>query len=161
MPDKSNNKKMDDTPINILLVEDNEADVKIALRAFKKSELKNNMYVARDGQEALDFIYHGGRYQDKKKFPTPDLILLDIKMPKVDGFQVLEKIKSDLQYSFIPVIMLTSSKDEEDIAKSYRGGAASFITKPVDYEEFVKIVDGFNFYWHVINKLPNSNKSKE
>lgn len=137
-------------PMNILLAEDNPADAKIALRAFGKSKLKNEIYVVSDGQEALDFVYH----KDKEKFPTPDLIILDIKMPKMDGFQVLEALKQNLEYSFIPVIILTSSKNEEDIAKSYRSGAASYIPKPIDYEEFVKIVDGFNYYWRVINKLP-------
>jgi len=143
-------------PLNILLVEDNEADVKIALRAFSKARIKNTIYVVSDGQEALDFIYHEGKYQDRSKFPTPDLILLDIKMPKMDGFQVLEKIKNDLQYNFIPVIMLTSSKNEEDIARSYKYGAASFIQKPVNYESFVKVVESFNYYWHIVNKLPRS-----
>lgn len=139
---------------NILLVEDQQADIKITLRAFAKLKLKNNIYVVNDGQEALDFIYHQGKYVDKNKFPRPDLILLDIKMPKMDGFQVLERLKNDLQYNFIPVIMLTSSKNEEDIAKSYKKGAASFIPKPVNYTEFVKIIEGFNFYWSTMNKLP-------
>jgi two-component system response regulator len=156
---KKVNKK--ERPMDILLAEDNIADVKIALRAFAKSKLKNKIYVVSNGRETLDFIYHTGKYQDKEKFPTPDLILLDIKMPKLDGFQVLERIKSDLQYSYIPVIMLTSSRNEEDIAKSYKNGAASFIAKPVDYEEFVKIVDGFNYYWHIINRLSAPDADKE
>ena len=154
-------KKRADRVMNILLVEDNAADVKIALRAFTKSKLKNEIYVVNNGQEALDFIYHNGKYQDKEKFPTPDLILLDIKIPKLDGFQVLERIKNDLQYSYIPIIMLTSSRNEEDIARSYRGGASSFIAKPVDYAEFVKVVDGFNYYWHIINKLSAPDMGKE
>ena len=141
--------------MNILLVEDNTADVKIAVRAFSNAKLENDIYVVSDGQEALDFIYHEGRYRDKEEFPRPDLILLDIKMPKVDGFQVLEKLKADLQYNFIPVVMLTSSKDEEDIAKSYRKGAASYIPKPVSYKDFVKVVDVIILYWHNINKLPH------
>jgi len=155
MADKFNNsRKTSDAPINILLVDDNEADVKIALRAFAKANLKNNIYVVNDGVGALDFIYHKGKYQDKEKFPRPDLILLDIKMPRLDGFDVLKTLKNDLEYNFIPIIMFTSSKDDKDIAKSYRYGAASFIQKPVNYEDFVKIVEGFNFYWSIINKLP-------
>jgi CheY-like chemotaxis protein len=146
--------------MNILLVEDNQADVKIALRAFAGSKLKNEIYVVNDGEEALAFIFHEGKYQDKAKFPTPDLILLDIKMPKIDGFHVLETLKQNLEYGYIPVIMFTSSKNEEDIVKSYKKGAASYIAKPVDYEEFVKIVDEFNRYWHVINKLPPSDMNK-
>ncbi len=144
--------------MNILLVEDNQADVKIALRAFAGSKLKNEIYVVNDGEEALAFIFHEGKYQDKSKYPTPDLILLDIKMPKMDGFQVLEALKQNLEYNFIPVIMFTSSKNEEDIVKSYKAGAASYIPKPVDYEEFVKIVDEFNRYWRVINKLPRPDR---
>ena len=155
MADESEKKNRNARPMNILLVEDNEADIKITLRAFAKSTLKSNIYVAKDGQEALDFLCHNGKYEDKERFPRPDLILLDIKMPKVDGFQVLESLKNDLEYSSIPVIMLTSSRNEEDIARSYKYGAASFIPKPVSYEEFVKVVDGFNVYWYSINKLPS------
>lgn len=149
MTAKTNNK-----PIDILLVEDDETDIKITLRAFEKAKLENNISVVRDGQEALDYVRHEGQYQDKNKYPRPDLILLDIKMPKVDGFQVLDTLKSDDKYKFIPIIMLTSSKGEGDVAKSYKNGAASYIQKPVGYEDFVEVVDGFNFYWHIINKLP-------
>ncbi|MFH1046132.1 MAG: response regulator [Candidatus Omnitrophota bacterium] len=147
--------------INILLVEDNESDVKITLRAFTKVKVKNNMFVVNDGQDALDFIRHEGKYQDKAKFPRPDLILLDINLPKVDGFQVLEALKKDIRYNYIPIVMLTSSRSEEDIARSYRDGAASFIPKPLNYEDFVKVVEGFNFYWNVMNKLPNHEDFKE
>ena len=157
MPAEFNEKEISSKPIKILFVEDNEADVKITLRAFAKAKLKNTIYVVNDGQEALDFVQHKGKYQDKERFPRPDLILLDIKLPKLDGFQVLQNLKKDLQYSSIPVIMLTSSKDEEDIAKSYKNGAASFIPKSVSYNDFVKIIEGFNCYWHIINKLPNQN----
>lgn len=147
--------------LKILLAEDNTADVKITLRAFAQSKLKNEIYVVNDGEEALAFIFHQGKYQDKSKFPTPDLILLDIRMPKVDGFQVLEALKQNLEYSYIPVIMLTSSKNEEDIIKSYKNGAASYIPKPIDYGEFVKIVEGFDYYWRVINKLPPTDAAGE
>lgn len=149
------NNQINNSPINILLAEDNEADVKIALRAFSKASIKNNIYVVNDGQETLDFLYHRGKYEDKNKFSRPDLIILDIKMPKIDGFGVLAEVKKDLQYNFIPVIMLTSSKAEEDVMKSYRYGAASFIQKPVNYDDFVKVVEGINSYWNIINKLPN------
>ena len=152
-----NNMKINDRPIDILLVEDNEADIKITLRAFKKAKLHNNIFVVKDGQEALDFLYHEGEYRDKEKFPQPDLILLDIKMPKLDGFEVLGKLKNDAHFKSIPCIMLTSSEHEEDLTKSYHGGAAGYIPKPVNYEDFVKVVDGFNFYWHIINKLVADN----
>ena len=145
-------------PIDILFVEDNEADIKITLRAFDKAKIKNNVFVVRNGQEALDFVYHRGPYQDQQKYPRPDLILLDIGMPKVDGFEVLKKLKSDIQTDFIPVVMLTSSKNEQDVMKSFKGGAASFIQKPVTYDEFVKVVNVFNFYWHIINKLPDGKR---
>lgn len=158
MPIQLTQKGLKAKTTDILLAEDNEADVKITLRAFKKAKLQNNIYVVNNGQDALDFIYHQGEYKDKQRFPRPDLILLDINMPKMDGFQVLEKLKVDEQYNFIPVVMLTSSKSEEDIVKSYSHGAASYISKPVDYERFVEIVDGFNFYWQIINQLPNGKR---
>jgi len=147
-----------DRPIDILLAEDNQYDADITLRVFEEAKLKNNVYVVKDGKEALDFVYHEGNYQDAKKFPRPDLILLDIKMPKVDGFQVLEKLKSDLQYKVIPVIMLTSSKTDEDMAENYDNSAASYMQKPVNYDDFVKAIDGFNFYWYIINKLPDGKR---
>ncbi len=149
-------KKTNDRPIDILLAEDNEADVKITLRAFDKAKLKNNVFVVNDGQEAMDFIRHEGKYQDKERCPKPDLLLLDIKMPRMDGFEVLKALKGDHSYCAIPVIMLTSSQNEEDIAKSYDNGAASYMPKPVNYDDFVKVVDGFNFYWNIINKLPKN-----
>jgi len=141
-------------PIEILLVEDNESDVKITLRAFKKAQMQSNVHVAYDGQEALDYVYHQGNFTDKNEHPRPDLILLDLNLPKRNGFEVLEKLKSDEQYKTIPVVMLTSSKNDSDVVRSYGEGAASYIQKPVTYEEFVKVVEGFNFYWHIINKLP-------
>ena len=147
--------EVNDDPIDILLVEDNEADVKITLRAFKKARLRNNVFVVRDGQLALDFVYHQGEYQDKTKFPRPDMILLDINMPRLNGYEVLQKLKSDPSFRAIPVIMLTSSKNEDDVMKTYQWGATSYIQKPVDYDSFVKVVDGFNFYWNIINKLPS------
>ena len=142
-------------PMDILLVEDSPADVKITLRAFSEVKSECKLYVVNDGQDALDFIYNKGEYKDKSKFPRPDLILLDINMPKMNGFEVLENLKSDLEYSSIPVVMLTSSRNEEDIAKSYRKNAASYIPKPVNYKDFVKIVDAFILYWTNVNRLPS------
>ena len=160
MDEKVRPEEVNNFPIDILLVEDDEADIEITLRAFEKGKLRNNISVVRDGQEALDFIYHEGAYRDGKLYPRPDLILLDIRMPKMDGFEVLKKLKSDPQYSYIPVAMLTSSKNEEDILQSYRNGAVSYIPKPVSYGDFQKVVDGFNFYWHIINKLPDGSKQR-
>jgi CheY-like chemotaxis protein len=149
-------------PIDILLVEDDEMDIEVTLRAFEKGRIRNNLFVVRDGQEALDFVSGQGQYQNKEKYPRPDLILLDIRMPKLNGFEVLKSLKADPRLDFIPVVMLTSSKNEEDVVKSYGAGAASYIPKPVSYQDFLKVVDGFNFYWQIINKLPNGDdKSSE
>ena len=158
MADEPNGEKTSSKPIDILLVEDSETDAKIALEAFNRAKIKNKIYIVENGKEALDFIYHKGEYEDTKRFPRPDLILLDIRLPKVNGFEVLEKIKDDPQYNFIPVVMLTSSKAEEDIIKSYENGASGFIQKPINYKKFVEMVDGFNFYWHVVNKLPDGKR---
>ncbi|MCD4781526.1 MAG: response regulator [Candidatus Omnitrophica bacterium] len=142
--------------INILLIDDNEADIKISLRAFEKARLKNNVFVVTDGMEALDFLYNRGAFKDKRRSPRPGIILLDINMPKMDGFEVLNRIKADNDLKTIPVVMLTSSKNDEDVLRSYGYGASSYIPKPVIYDEFVKVVDTFNFYWHIVNKLPKS-----
>lgn len=139
--DKTNRKS-----INILLVEDSQSDIKIAMRAFGEVIPESKVYVVGDGEEALDFIYHRGSYQNKAKVPIPDLIILDINMPKMDGFQVLESIKNDPNYSVIPVIVLTSSRDEEDRVRSYKNGAANFISKPISYKDFLKAVEGFYSY---------------
>ena len=143
----------DGKSIDILLVEDDECDVELTLRAFGKIDFKNNIYVVRNGQEALDFVYHQGEYQDKEKYPRPDLMLLDINMPKMTGLEVLKELKAKSEYKSIPMIMLTSSKNDADVTQCYDHGANSYIPKPIDYKDFVQIVEGFNFYWHVINKL--------
>jgi len=145
------------TPLQILLVDDNESDVKITVRAFRQSQWQNNLFVVNNGQECLDFVHHVGNYQDQGKFPTPDVILLDINMPVLDGFQVLRTLKSEESLQTIPVIMLSASNNEQDVVKSYSSGASSFIQKPVAYEDFVKVVEGFIFYWHALNRLPRRN----
>ena len=145
---------VDTTSIDILLVEYNEADIKITLRAFEKAKIKNNIFVVRDGQEALDYMYHQNQYADPSKFSYPDMILLDIQLPKLTGFEVLQVLKRDDKLKIIPVVVLTSSKNDKDIIKSYDYGAVSFIQKPIGYQEFENAVIGFNFYWHIINKLP-------
>jgi CheY-like chemotaxis protein len=143
-------------PLDILLVEDNEADIKLTLIAFERGKIKNNIRVVRDGEEALNYLYNEGKYQDKKEYPRPDLILLDINLPKFDGFAVLQKIKQDSLLRKIPVIFLTSSSYDSDVLNSYNYGATGYIQKPVDFEEFFEIVNGFNIYWHLINKLPKN-----
>lgn len=140
--------------LTILLVEDNESDVKITTRAFLQAELHTALFIVSDGQECLDFIRHEGSYQDPAQYPRPDLILLDINMPRVDGFGVLKVLKADERFKAIPVIMLSASKNDADVRKSYQLGANSFIQKPVDYEKFTRVIEGFNNYWQVLNRLP-------
>ncbi len=146
-----------DKIIDILLVEDNPDDVQITKRAFKEANLANRLYVTRDGQEALDFLFHEGQYQDQALAPIPGLILLDINMPKVNGMEVLKRIKTEDELKLIPVIMLTVSKREEDIVKSYDYGCNSFIQKPVEFDKFVDIVKQIGFYWGLLNLSPKEN----
>lgn len=141
-------------PLRILLVEDNEADVKIAQRAFNNATIKTHLFVVGDGQDCLDFVRHQGPHQEAAQCPRPDLILLDINMPRVDGFGVLKALKADKDYCSIPIIVLSASKNQHDVSQSYLLGANSFIQKPVTYEEFVRFIDCFNHYWNVLNKLP-------
>jgi CheY-like chemotaxis protein len=140
--------------LDILLVEDNEADIKLTLIAFESGNFPNRIHVVQDGEEALNYIYGRGNFEDREKYPVPDIILLDINLPKFNGFTVLKQLKNDPEFHKIPVIILTSSSYENDIASSYNFGATSYIQKPVDFEEFYEIVSGFNTYWHKINKLP-------
>lgn len=143
-----------DKIINVLLVEDSVADVKITLRAFKKASMNMNVLVTNNGMEALEYFNNEGRFTDPVKFPKPDIVLMDINMPKLNGFETLEKIKQDARFKNIPIIMLTSSKNESDIANSYSGGAAGFIQKPVNYDDFCTVVKKFDDYWSSIIKLP-------
>jgi CheY-like chemotaxis protein len=146
--------KIDGTkPINILLVEDSDDDIVIIQRAFKKVKLTNDLHIVCDGQEALDFIFHEGKYAEIKP-ATPGLILLDINMPKVDGFGVLKKLKANPPYNIIPVVMLTVSDREEDVVKSFKNGAVSYITKPMDFEKFTKVIETFEIYWTLVSKVP-------
>jgi len=146
--------RMKGNPVNILLVEDNEDHAELTLRALRSNNLINEVYVVKDGEEALDFVYHRGKYADVKEFPLPGLILLDISLPKVSGLEVLETLKGDPQLKVIPVIMLTTSEREEEIARSYAGGANSYVTKPVNFEEFVKKITEIKLYWTITNSLP-------
>jgi len=140
--------------LNILITEDNPADAKITLRAFEKSAIKNNLFLVTKPDEVFDFICNRARFQDSEKFPKPDIILLDIKMPARDGFGVLKQLKDYAESESIPVIMLTSSKDENDIIQSYKNGAAGYIQKDVDFNRFCEIIDTFNKYWHTVSRLP-------
>ena len=139
--------------INILLVEDNPDDVELTLHALKKSNIANPIEVVRDGQEALDYLFYKGKYLNSKH-SLPNLILLDLKLPKVNGIEILHKIKSDRKLKLIPVVVLTSSKEENDIMKSYDMGVNSYIRKPVDFDQFVDTVKQIGFYWLLINERP-------
>lgn len=138
----------------ILLVEDNLDDVTITKKALKEAKVINKLYIVRDGQEAVDFLQHTGPYQDHATSPTPGLILLDINLPKLTGVEVLARIKADPALKRIPVVMLTSSKREEDVVKSYDGGCNSFIQKPVEFERFVELVKQVGLYWGLLNVMP-------
>ncbi|PJA96887.1 MAG: two-component system response regulator [Ignavibacteriales bacterium CG_4_9_14_3_um_filter_34_10] len=146
---------MDTSPVDILLIEDNLNDVELALRALKKSGIANNIIVVNDGEDALDFIYCRNKYDHRKPNDKPKVILLDLKLPKVDGLKVLKIIKNDDEKKMIPVIVLTSSDQEKDMIESYKFGVNSYIQKPVDFDQFVEAVKQIGMYWLLLNKLPN------
>lgn len=141
---------------DIILVEDNPDDVELILRALEKRKFANKIYVIKDGAEALDFIFHKGAYAQNNNNTRPKVILLDIKLPKVDGLEVLRQIKADDKTKLIPVVMLTSSKEEWDLVKSYKLGANSYIIKPVEFEKFVNAISELGLYWLLLNKLPQA-----
>jgi two-component system response regulator len=143
-----------DREVEILLVEDNPADAELTLRALKKRNLANRVIRVYDGEEALDFIFARGQYSARQIENKPRVILLDLKLPKVDGLEVLRAVKSDPRTQVIPVVMLTSSKEEKDIIESYRLGANSYIVKPVDFDKFLAAVDELGLYWLLINQPP-------
>jgi two-component system, response regulator len=140
--------------VEILLVEDNASDAELTLRALKKHRLVNQFQVVTDGEEALDFIFGRGSFTDRKDERPPKLILLDLKLPKVDGLEVLRIIKSDPKTKTIPVVVLTSSREENDIIESYKLGVNSYIVKPVDFDKFMESIDHLGFYWLLLNQHP-------
>jgi two-component system response regulator len=140
--------------IEILLVEDNSNDVELTLHALKKNNLTNRIHVVRDGAEALEYLFGNGAYAGRDVNHTPKVVLLDLKLPKVDGMEVLRRIKSDERTRSIPVVVLTSSREERDIVESYRLGVNSYITKPVDFEQFTEAVRQLGLYWLLLNQPP-------
>jgi CheY-like chemotaxis protein len=141
--------------VEILLVEDNPHDLELTLRALRKANLTNRIQVARDGVEALEFIFGEGAYANRKIEDAPRVILLDLKLPKVDGMEVLQRIKSDNRTRTIPVVMLTSSKEQRDVLESYKLGVNSYIVKPVNFERFVAAVQDLGMYWLLLNEAPH------
>ena len=140
--------------VDILLVEDNPNDAELALHALRKHKLANRIHLVRDGAEALEFIFGTGAYADRDLADQPKVILLDIKLPKVDGLEVLRSIKADSATRAIPVVMLTSSREERDIVEGYRLGVNSYIVKPVEFDQFTNAVRELGMYWLLLNKPP-------
>ena len=140
--------------VEILLVEDNPNDVELTLRALKKNNLTNPIHVVHDGVEALEFVFCTGAYAGRKIENAPRLILLDLKLPKVDGKEVLQKIKADPRTRLIPVVVLTTSREERDIVETYQLGVNSYITKPVDFDQFTEAMRLLGMYWLLLNQPP-------
>jgi two-component system response regulator len=140
--------------VEILIVEDTPQDLELALRALKKANLTNHIQVARDGVEALEFIFGEGVHLGRKLEDGPKVILLDLKLPKVDGLEVLKRIKSDSRTKMIPVVVLTSSKEQKDVVESYKLGVNSYIVKPVNFEGFAAAVQELGMYWLLLNQPP-------
>jgi two-component system, response regulator len=145
---------MNDNHVQILLVEDNPNDIKLALHAFKTHHLANHVHVVRDGAEALEFIFATERYAARNIADSPKVILLDLKLPLVDGIEVLRRIKADERTCMIPVVVMTASKEERDKVDSYQLGVNSYIVKPVNFDQFTEAVRQLGYYWLLLNQIP-------
>ena len=145
----------------ILLVEDNPDDEALTLRALKKNNITNEVVVAHDGIEALDYLFGSGGYADRETNTMPVVVLLDLKLPKIDGLEVLRRIRSDERTKLLPVVILTSSDEENDLIQSYKNGANSYVRKPVEFTEFVEAIRHLGLYWLIINQTPPIQKKVE
>ncbi|MGO8694443.1 MAG: response regulator [Rectinemataceae bacterium] len=140
--------------VEVLLVEDNPQDADLAKRALRKKNLANHLHWVEDGEAALDFLFRRGRYADRPQNRQPKVVLLDLKLPKVDGLEVLEAIKKDERTRSIPVVIVTSSRQDPDIAKAYDLGANSYVVKPIDFDQFADAMINLGYYWLLINQPP-------
>ena len=141
-------------PINLLLVEDNDAHAEMVKRSFEQHEIANRIHHVDDGQKALDYIFNQGEYSDSEKYPSPQCILLDLRLPKVDGLEVLRRIKSDQSTKRIPVVVLTTSSADKDIVMSYEYHANSYVVKPMDFDKFEGLMEELGYYWLDWNQNP-------
>lgn len=142
------------TNIEILLVEDNPRDAELIIRAFKKRNLANNMTHVEDGSEALDFLFNRGKYEGRKNVASPKIVLLDLKLPKLNGLEVLHEIRKNENTRTIPVVIVTSSAEDPDIKLAYELGANSYVVKPVNFEDFTEVMSNLGLYWLLINQHP-------
>lgn len=147
-------------PKTILLVEDNPDDEELTLLALKESNILNELVVTRDGAEALDFLFATGQYANRDQSEMPQLILLDLKLPKIDGLEVLKRLRADTRTELIPVVILTSSSQEEDVVASYRFGANSYVRKPVEFHRFAEGIKQLGLYWLILNEPPPGNPKR-
>jgi two-component system response regulator len=138
----------------ILLVEDNPGDVELTLRAFRESNIANGVVVVRDGVEALDYLFATGQYAMREDAPLPQVVLLDLELPRIDGLQVLQRLRANPKTRLLPIVILTSSVEQRDLVSGYRFGANSYIRKPVDFQEFVEAVRQLGLYWMLLNQPP-------
>lgn len=152
---------MNPNDIDILLVEDSLEDAELAIHALRREDLANSIFTARDGEEALDFLFCRGPFAERCFERPPKLVLLDLKLPKVDGIEILKQLRNDPRTRRIPVVILTSSREEQDLVRSYDIGVNSYIQKPVDFEQFRRTVKTAGLYWLVINQRPARNEAKK
>jgi two-component system, response regulator len=138
--------------VEILLVEDNARDAELTMRALRKNNLANNVLVAEDGEDALDFFFCRGKYENRNILSPPKVVLLDLKLPKVSGLEVLRAVKEDERTAHIPIVVITSSRQEPDIQEAYKMGANSYVVKPVDFDQFVNAMSSLGLYWLLVNE---------